>query len=47
MARAARSPWFKTLRPADAARWATKAAKAWDYLETKAPFGALCYHFYG
>jgi len=47
MARAGRSLWFKALRPADAARYTTKAVKAWEYLEAKAPFGALCYHFYG
>lgn len=47
MARVARSPWFKTFRPADAARYLQNAVKAWDFLATKAPFGALCYHFYG
>lgn len=46
MARVARSPLFKASFPDDAARYLAKAIKAWDYLATKAPFGALCYHFY-
>lgn len=47
MARVARSRWFKTNRPDDANRYLIAAIKAWDYLNTTAPFGALCYHFYG
>ncbi|PNH05619.1 Endoglucanase D [Tetrabaena socialis] len=47
MARAARSPWFRTFRPADAARYLVRARRAWDYLTTSAPFGAICYHHYG
>ncbi|GFR43733.1 hypothetical protein Agub_g4844 [Astrephomene gubernaculifera] len=47
MARAARSPWLLKLRPDDAARYLARARAAWDYLAARAPFGALCYHFYG
>ncbi|KXZ52862.1 hypothetical protein GPECTOR_8g244 [Gonium pectorale] len=47
MARAARSRWFKKFRPAAAARYLSRAKAAWNFLATNAPFGALCYHFYG
>ncbi len=47
MARAARSPWFRKLLPAAADRYLARARAAWDYLTRVAPFGALCFHFYG
>ncbi|KXZ49121.1 hypothetical protein GPECTOR_23g50 [Gonium pectorale] len=47
MARAARSRWFKTYRPAAAARYLGRARAAWSFLTSQAPFGAICYHFYG
>ncbi|KAG2426253.1 hypothetical protein HXX76_013011 [Chlamydomonas incerta] len=47
MARAARSPWFRLLRPTAAARYLARARAAWDFLQLRAPFGALCFHHYG
>ncbi|GIL78846.1 hypothetical protein Vretifemale_8211, partial [Volvox reticuliferus] len=47
LARAARSPWFRRLRPNDTTRYLQRARAAWNFLETRVPFGALCYHHYG